>query len=65
MARYEYRILQADVAELGEVLEARLNALGAEGWRLTGTVARERHGYSHEVHLFLSRRAADDEATGD
>jgi hypothetical protein len=56
MERYEHRILQADIAELGDALEARLNTLGAEGWRVTGTVSRERHGYSHEVHVFLSRR---------
>lgn len=59
MDRYEYKFIQADIADLGPNLEGKLNALGDEGWRLMSTVSRERHGYSHEVHLILMRPTRD------
>lgn len=49
MNRYEYRILQTDIGQLGQKdFEVRLNAMGSEGWNLVATIPHERHGYSHE-----------------
>ena len=56
MDRYEYRILQTDMARLAtDDLVRELNELGAEGWGVVATVPHERHGYSREVHLLLAR----------
>ena len=58
MNRYEYRSMQASVAQLSdEAFVRNLNELGAEGWNLVAAVPHERHGYSHEVHLLFSRLA--------
>lgn len=60
MERYEYRILQADITDLGKKeLEDRLNGLGSEGWNLVSTLSHERHGFSREIHMILSRRRAE------
>ncbi|CAN5887275.1 hypothetical protein BH11MYX4_BH11MYX4_55480 [soil metagenome] len=58
MNRYEYRAMQASVAQLSDEAFVRgLNAMGAEGWNLVVAVPHERHGYSHEVHFLFSRLA--------
>jgi len=58
--RYEYRIEQTQIEDLGKPgLAQRLNTLGAEGWQLVSTIAHERHGYSHEIHLLFSRRVVE------
>ena len=38
--------------------DAEVARLGAEGWELVSTIARERHGYGHEVCLFFKRPMA-------
>ena len=59
MDRYEYRTMKTAIETLGDQdVLARLNAMGSEGWNLVATVARERHGHSHEVHLLFSRRVS-------
>lgn len=56
MERYEYRRLKADIADLAsDDFVTRLDALGAEGWKLVSTVKHERHGYSHELYLLFVR----------
>jgi len=39
-ALWEYKQLQADVRENSEVLQKRMDELGADGWELAGVVAR-------------------------
>ena len=57
--RYEYRIVQTDIAKVTDPdLERKLNGLGGEGWKLEATVQRERHGYSHELTFVFSRPLA-------
>lgn len=58
MTCYEYRVVQAEIAKVGESsFEAHLNELGREGWKLDATLHRERHGFSQEVTLVFSRVA--------
>jgi hypothetical protein len=57
--RYEYRVLQTDIAKVAEPAFAHeLNDLGGNGWKLEATVQRERHGYSHELTFVFSRPLA-------
>lgn len=59
MDRYEYRVLQTDIAKVAdEDFEAELNGMGRDGWKLEATVQRERHGYSHELAFVFSRPLA-------
>lgn len=61
MERYEYRIVQVDILKVAEKpFEAELNEMGRAGWKLEGTVQHARHGYSHEVAFFFSRRLSDE-----
>ena len=56
MNRYSYRAMTTDISELSsDVLLDQLNGIGAEGWKLVLSVTKERHGYSHEVHLLFMR----------
>ncbi len=57
--RFEYHHLNLDVLELSnKAFEDRLATLGRDGWQLVGTVAHERHGYSHAVHFIFLRRVS-------
>jgi hypothetical protein len=59
MERYEYRTVEVDSTTLASPrFVEELNALGADGWRLTATIPHERHGYSRAVHLIFSRITA-------
>lgn len=61
--RWEYKRVNLEIGEVPHrPFEDELNALGAEGWELVGTLQHERHGYSHEVHLVF-KRARQGEAT--
>lgn len=65
MNRYEYRTMQAPIERLGDASFVRdLNEIGAEGWMLVTAIPRERHGYSHEVHLLFSRASESDATPG-
>jgi hypothetical protein len=55
--RFEYSHLNIDVNELANAaFDERLSSLGRDGWQLVGTVAHERHGYSHAIHFIFVRR---------
>ena len=55
--RWEYQRLTIDITEIpGPTFDAKLAALGQEGWELTAAVHHEVHGHSHDVHLLFKRR---------
>jgi hypothetical protein len=53
---WDYKRVTLKVTDVqAEGFEARLNALGSEGWELAATVVHEHHGYSSEVHFVFKR----------
>ena len=57
--RWEYKRMDLDISDLGGAgFEEQLNRLGSDGWELSFAVQRERHGYSHEVHMVFKRPLA-------
>lgn len=56
MNQFEYCTLKTNAVDLAkDELLARLNGLGAEGWKLVSTIGHQHHGYSHEVHMIFVR----------
>jgi hypothetical protein len=49
---WTYRHVQRPLTELGQLSDAELNVLGAEGWELTGVILE-----SGVVHFFFKRPA--------
>jgi|CXWL01.1.fsa_nt_gi hypothetical protein len=56
MIRWEYKRATFEIAMIAKGdFDEKLNALGSEGWELTTTTERERHGHTHEVHFVFRR----------
>ena len=56
-APIEYHRITVDVTEISEpAFEAKLNALGGEGWDLVSSFDRERGGNSKEVFFIFKRQ---------
>ena len=56
MTRWTYKRVMFEIGDLQEKdFEARLDAVGAEGWELVSTFDRERAGNSKECFFLFKR----------
>lgn len=56
MNRWVYKRVMFDILEIAEPdFEAKLNAVGKEGWELVSTFDRERGGNSKECFFLFKR----------
>jgi hypothetical protein len=59
MVKWSYKRVTYDVLEvLDEGFEAKLNAIGSDGWELVSTFDRERGGNSKECFFIFRRQVA-------